>query len=409
MIDPPPVVGYCTNVHAGIDVDTILRNLETHASAVRRDLALSTLPVGLWFSENAAREALEPGGLQRLRNGLETMGLVPYTFNGFPQGDFHSAVVKHRVYFPTWWDPSRLAYTRDLVRLLDLLLEPGRFGSISTLPIAWGSPQPTAEQWRTAAGNLVALAEELHQRHETTGRRIVIALEPEPGCAITDTPSLRKFFADHLSEKQLGSSLADRVRTYVTMCHDVCHAAVMGEDQASELSACRHEGIRIGKVQISSAIRVPWQQLDAEGRLAALHQLSQFAEDRYLHQTMLFLADGRTQLMEDLPSVLKQVAEQHDAWCRNEWRIHFHVPIDIASWGRIESTQNEIERFLRWVEHQESVGSPELHLEVETYAWGVLPESLREPQLHQGITRELKWLRSRLHSQQPSQGVIHDD
>jgi hypothetical protein len=407
MIDPPPVVGYCTNVHAGIDVDAILRNLETHASAVRRDLALSTLPVGLWFSENAAREALEPGGLQRLRSGLESMGLVPYTLNGFPQGDFHSAVVKHRVYFPTWWDPSRLAYTRDLVRLLDLLLEPGRFGSISTLPIAWGSPQPTSEQWRTAAGHLVALAEELHQRYETTGRRIVIALEPEPGCAITDTPSLRKFFADHLSEEQLGGDRADRVRTYVTMCHDVCHAAVMGENQASELSACRGEGIRIGKVQISSAIRVPWRQLDAEARLAALQELRQFAEDRYLHQTMLFFADGRRELIEDLPAVLRQVPEQQDAWLRNEWRIHFHVPIDIGSWGRIESTQDAIEQFLQWLKCEDAFGVPEVHLEVETYAWGVLPESMREAHLHQGIARELQWLKSKLQETYRSQGVDH--
>ena len=34
---------------------------------------------------------------------------MPFTFNGFPYGDFHQSVVKHRVYEPTWADAERLA------------------------------------------------------------------------------------------------------------------------------------------------------------------------------------------------------------------------------------------------------------------------------------------------------------
>ena len=405
MIDPQPTVGYCTNVHAGVDLDTILGNLRTHALEVRQRLELSRLPVGLWFSENAVREALHTDGLARIQRSLEEMGLVAYTFNGFPQGDFHSPVVKHRVYLPTWWEPSWLAYTRDLVRLLDLLLEPGRQGSISTLPIAWGDPRPTRDQWHRAAEHLVDLAEELHALFETTGRRIELALEPEPGCAITDTASLRRFFSDHLSEPHWGSARADRVRNYVTLCHDICHAAVMGEDQSSELLACHREGIRIGKVQVSSAIRVRWDGLDAPGRAAALDQLAQFAEDRYLHQTMIHFTDGRTQLREDLPQLLAEHSDPTTLSAQREWRIHFHVPIDVASWGQIESTRNEIDRFLEIAERSPQLWGRELHLEVETYAWGVLPESMRTARLHDGIARELQWLNTRLRETSSPQGI----
>jgi hypothetical protein len=407
MSEPAPIVGYCTNVHAGVNVDAILGNLRTHAYSVRQSLALRSLPVGLWFSENAVREALEPKNLDLIRNSLQEMGLVPYTFNGFPQGDFHSAVVKHRVYRPTWWEPSRLKYTQDLIRLLDQLLEPGRFGSISTLPIAWGSPQPTSDQWRLAADQLMTIAEQLSHLYESTGRRIVLALEPEPGCSITDTASLRRFYIEHLSERTLGASRAELARTYITMCHDVCHAAVMAEDQRAELAACRSEGIRIGKVQISSAIRVAWNKLDSEGRVAALQELGQFAEDRYLHQTLVRYSDGTSQLVEDLPGLLADISGPEDKRLLNEWRIHFHVPIDIASWGRIESTQDEIDRFLDLMMVQKDFGSPEMHLEVETYAWGVLPESLREPHLHQGIARELQWLHGRLRAKVQPTGVEH--
>lgn len=408
MSDSIPLVGYCTNVHAGVDIHTILDNLKTHSEAVRKSLGLAQLPVGLWFSEKAARETLEPAVLQRVLQGLQDMGLVAYTFNGFPQGDFHSAVVKHRVYLPAWWDPSRLAYTRDLVHLLDRLLLPGRFGSISTLPIAWGSPPPTSDQWRTAADQLMILADELHHRFESTGRRIVLALEPEPGCAITDTATLRRFFADHLSEQRLGAAQAELARTYLTMCHDVCHAAVMAEDQQAELAACRREGIRVGKVQISSAIRVAWNELDAQGRVSALEELHQFAEDRYLHQTLVRYPDGTQQLHEDLPELLAQISGPEDRRLQKEWRIHFHVPIDIASWGRIESTQIEIDRFLDLMFRDRNLGSEEMHLEVETYAWGVLPRAMREEHLHQGIARELQWLHHRLQDKvQPSGAAGH--
>jgi hypothetical protein len=189
------------------------------------------------------------------------------------------------------------------------------------------------------------------------------------------------------------------------MCHDVCHAAVMAEDQQAELAACRSEGIRIGKVQISSAIRVVWEKLDSAGRVAALQELVQFAEDRYLHQTLIRHRDGTDQLVEDLPGLLADLSGPEDKRILNEWRIHFHVPIDIASWGQIESTQDEIERFLDLMIEQKDFGSPEMHLEVETYAWGVLPKSLREPHLHQGIARELQWLHSRLKAKVQTIGV----
>src|SRR5205814_146559 len=110
------------------------------------------------------------------------VGLVPYTFNGFPYGDFHKEVVKHDVYLPTWTDPRRLEYTRNLIAIQHALLPLGMAGSISTLPLAWGEPRPTAEQLDAAAANLRQLAEELARLEHKQGRFICLCIEPEPGC-----------------------------------------------------------------------------------------------------------------------------------------------------------------------------------------------------------------------------------
>jgi sugar phosphate isomerase/epimerase len=389
MPSPPSILGYCTNVHAGATLDSVLENLQVHAVAVREQLGVPHLGVGLWFSETAAEEVCRDGGVERVRDALATMRLVPYTFNGFPQGNFHTSVVKHRVYLPEWWDPRRAEYTRQLIRILDRLLPPGMPGSISTLPIAWGEPSPSRESLVAAAAELTRIAIELQQLESDTGRRIVLALEPEPGCVFTDGASLRRYFDTYLSPPALSHAHADAVRQHLTVCHDICHSAVMWEDQADEIRAYADQGIGIGKVQVSSAISVPWDRFDAAQHEAAHQQLSLFAEDRYLHQTTYRTPDGELRLVEDLPLALRDRSLQ-----RGEWRIHFHVPIYVEAWGHLRSTRGQIERWLDLWNTDTPGLTAATHVEVETYAWGVLPPGLRTDTLHQGIANELQWLRS---------------
>ena len=178
-------IGYCTNVHAGRDLPSVLENLQNHCLPIRK-LVDSNEPlcVGLWFSELSAAQALQPDQLAKLQQKLAESQLVPFTLNGFPQGDFHSQVVKHRVYQPTWWHRERLDYTLNLIHLLDQLLPPEQTGSISTLPIAWCQPAPTRDQLKQAALNLVEVATTLHCLFEHTGRKIVLVKEHSKRSAV---------------------------------------------------------------------------------------------------------------------------------------------------------------------------------------------------------------------------------
>jgi len=396
------LLGYCTNVHAGLDSDSILANLRKCALPVRQRLGQDRLGVGLWFSQMAAKELLEEDRLDRFKQQLQSMGLVPYTSKGFPQQDFHQKVVKHRVYEPAWWEPARLQYTRDLIEILDRLLPEGLSGSISTLPIGWN--QRCADQesrYAQAAANLLVLADELDARYEKTGRRIRIALEPEPGCIFTDNASLRAFYQRYWSTPAISHAQAQRAREYLTICHDICHSAVMGENQQEQVLESLSLGIQVGKVQVSSAIRVPWSGLDSVQQHRALLQLAQFAEDRYLHQTMVVDSTGQHRLVEDLPELMAQHLE-HGALkstlplSDREWRIHFHVPIYVQSWGQIESTQSQINAWLDLVKVRPELFLPDVAYEVETYAWGVLPSQLQRLYLDEGITQEIAWLQSQL-------------
>ncbi len=394
-------VGYCTNVHAGRDLPSVLDSLEKHSLPIRM-LVDSEQPlcVGLWFSEISAAQALQPALLASLKNKLEQFQLVPFTLNGFPQGDFHSRVVKHRVYQPTWWQQERLDYTLNLIRLLDQLLPDGQVGSISTLPISWSDPLPTRDQLKQAASQLIEVATVLHRQFEQTGRKIVLAIEPEPGCYLTDSSSFRMFFNEYLRAPSLPDGTSEIVGEYLTICHDVCHAAVMYEDQAYEMRQLKNDDISIGKVQVSSAIRVDWDAMTGSERVEAFEQLKGFAEDRYLHQVNRTKSGKKSgkeskELVEDLPAAMSSVTAS--AELTGEWRIHFHVPIFLSQLGLIQSTQWEIQKLLAILTGPVD-NRPEFtgHFEVETYAWGVLPAALQVESLNEGIAREVTWLNKEL-------------
>lgn len=392
-------VGYCTNVHAGRDLPSVLQNLANHCLPIRKLVALDQpLCVGLWFSEVSAAQALQSEQLARLKDKLAEFQLVPFTLNGFPQGDFHSQIVKHRVYQPTWWQQERLDYTLNLIQLLDQILPPGQIGSISTMPIAWGSPEPTREQLKHAASQLLEVARVLHKLFEHTGRTIVLAIEPEPGCYLTGSASFRMFYNQFLRSPVLPDGASKIVGKYLTLCHDVCHAAVMYEDQKRELQQLKDDEIAIGKVQVSSAIQVVWETMSIPERNEAYEQLKGFAEDRYLHQTNSKNGtNSKSELVEDLPIALSSVSSPSELL--GQWRIHFHVPIFLQQFGSLRSTQNEITNLLDVLLGARSQ-LPEFtgHFEVETYAWGVLPETMRLGSLNEGIAKEILWFKKKLAS-----------
>ena len=153
------------------------------------------------------------------------------------------------------------------------------------MPIAWRSPAPNGEQLRTAARHLAEVAQRLAQLEADTGRLIYLCLEPEPGCYLQCSDDVLQFFRDHLCSEGHDAQL----RRYIRVCHDVCHSAVMFEDQRDVLQQYARQGIRVGKVQISSAVEADFQQAGPEQRAQLAQQLASFAEDRYLHQTTMRL------------------------------------------------------------------------------------------------------------------------
>ncbi len=380
------ILGYCTNVHAGATLGAMRDNLDRHAVAVKRRVSPDRpMGVGLWLSAAAMQEVIAGDKARELRDWLTERGLFAYTLNGFPFGDFHRPIVKEHVYLPHWAEEDRFQYTLGLASILaELLPEGATEGSISTLPIGWpasfgGGPGAHA-QMDVAAEQLKRLVHALARIELDTGKHIHVDLEPEPGCVLESAEGVVRFFERHL----LGGPDDVSVLGYLRVCHDVCHAAVMFEGQAEALGAYREAGIKVGKAQLSSALRVPFGTMDAETRGDALRLLRSFAEGRYLHQTCVRTEDGRVNAYTDLPDALADF----DASASGEWRVHFHVPVYLEGIGPLGTTREEIGRYLDARRPEDETS----HLEVETYAWDVLPEGLGVDELAEGIADEVAWV-----------------
>ena len=369
MQDQELQVGYCTNVHAGNSLEQTIDNLERHAVGVARHLGEDRLGIGLWLPEGAVRDLLAEDGARRMRDRLESMGLHVFTLNGFPQGDFHADVVKHAVYEPRWCDADRFEYTANLAGILaDLLPDDLREGSISTLPLGWNIDSAERE---SAISSLIETADVLARLEDRTGVLIHLDLEPEPGCVLDTATDVIELFG----------RMPERTRRHLRVCHDICHSAVMFESQREVIEAYRSSGIEVGKIQVSSCPEVDFESLPRERRDDAMDRLRSFVEPRYLHQTTIRDADGTTSFHEDLPLAL---SERGPEGC---WRVHFHVPVFADSLDSIGTTRDQIaECFGAFTDDLPM-------LEVETYAWGVLPDGLFRDDLAGGIAEEIRFTR----------------
>ena len=213
----------------------------------------------------------------------------------------------------------------------------------------------------------------------------MVAIEPEPGCQLDTTDDVIDWF-----ETQLPDTIH---RRHLSVCPDVCHSAVMMESQSEVLSRLAGAGIAVGKVQVSSAGKVRWDQMSVARQQEAISQLAEFGEDKYLHQTGRRFGNNEFALTEDLPTLVRDVVNRViNLESESQWVVHFHVPIFLERFGHLETSQEDVLECLRFLSTSKSCPEFTGHLEIETYAWTVLPEAMRKRGLAADIAKEISWL-----------------
>ena len=386
---------YCTNIHAADGWPAVFANVRHFAPALKERLSPSApFGIGLRLSARDARELLQDHDVSDFRRFLDDHGLYVALINGFPHGSFHRTPVKAEVYAPDWRDDERVRYTRDLVTILEQLVPPGVDGGVSTAPLSY-KPWVADRDTRPFIRNVVQVVAAMALSKQRTGATLHLDIEPEPDCLIETSDEFLEFFTRRVipdGAPLLAASLdcdVDDARAslyeHIRVCVDCCHFAVEYEDARAALDRIRNSGVQVGRVQLSSALKVVFPR-DETACAGIVERLRRFADSTYLHQ-VIERRDGKLSHFPDLDVALDQSTSPAGA----EWRIHFHVPLFASEYEGLGSTQDYVREVLDLARRTGFVR----HLEIETYTWDVLPPGLKIDLLD-SIEREYRWVLNEL-------------
>jgi hypothetical protein len=389
-------LSYSTLVHAGDTWAEMRASLETFVPQVKQRVAPDR-PFGVSLRISAASAQTltdDPAERAALRAFLDENGLYVYTVNAFPYGPFKGDSVMERVYEPDWTTDDRVLYTNQVADILAEISPDHVSPSIQTAPLAF-RPRVTDEAYvELFTTQLLRVVAHLVELEHRTGRRVKLALEPEPACFLESTAETIDYFAQRIHApvgiRELAglagvpiSEAEGLVRRHLGVVFDIGHQSVGFEDVPASLGALVDAGIPIFKLQAAAALWVEQLSVDQ------VPALREFTDTIYLSQTTTRRADGRVEKFLNLGEAL-------DAFERDpspaEMRTHFHVPVFLEEIGPFRTTRFTVQEAFRM--HRETPLSD--HLEIETYTWDVLPAQLKTGDITDYVTRELDFVRDEL-------------
>ncbi|HEY0770833.1 MAG TPA: metabolite traffic protein EboE [Sphingobacteriaceae bacterium] len=389
---------YCSNIYPGERWVDHFAALKESFPSIRQELSPDgPMGIGLRLSNLASLDLMEEKALNDFLEWLSENQAYVFTMNGFPYGGFHHTRVKDQVHAPDWTSKDRVDYTLRLFHILAEIIPDGMDGGVSTSPLSykpWFETKSMASAKNQATENILVVAEQLYTIWERSGIVLHLDIEPEPDGLLESGREFIDWFENDLLPKGIASfgkklNLSDSdaevlIRQHICLCYDVCHFAIGYEPHAAIIKELADKNIQVGKIQISAALKAGLSRTYDE-RTAVINEFSKFNEDTYLHQVIAKRNNGELIHYADLPEALADCNNPEV----NEWRAHFHVPIFKEDFGLLKSTQSDIVKVLDLFNEKLFTN----HLEVETYTWDVLPDTLKVP-LNQSITRELKWVKA---------------
>lgn len=383
---------YSTLVHPGDTWEEMRTSLREFVPAVKARVSPHrSFGVSLRLSAASAHALVDDDAeLEATCAFLDENDLYVFTVNAFPYGPFKGRRVKEQVYEPDWSTTDRASYTCAVADVLTRITSEHVEPTIQTAPLAFRPNVSGADYVGAMTGHLLDVVAHLVDVERRTGRRVKLALEPEPACFLETTAETVDYFEQTVYSPGIVRALAAKagiavseaigaLRRHLGVVFDICHQAVGFEDIPSSLALLEGAGIPVFKLQEAAALWMPDVTDDT------VQALSTFTDTIYLSQTTQLKDDVLTEFLNLEDAIAAREADPGP----REWRTHFHVPVFLDDLGPFRTTRFAIEQAL--AVHARSPQSN--HLEIETYTWDVLPEHLKTGDVVDYVSRELEWVR----------------
>ena len=386
---------YSTLVHPGDNWDEMWNSLTTFVPKVKARVApKERFGISLRLSAASAQTLItNPAKRDELKKFLDSNDMYLYTVNAFPYGPFKGAEVKERVYEPDWRSEERTQYTMNVAEVLGEIAPEGTSPSIQSAPLGFKPRVTGPDVISSYTDHVIRVVARLVDIANRTGRTVGLSLEPEPFCFLETTDETVRYFHDHLYSGTSASKLAKlagipiseahvALRRHLGIVFDICHQAVEYETISESLQKLVNAGIPIFKLQEAAAVNIP------EVNDKTIKALEKYADTIYLTQT-IEKKDGQFTKYLNLEDAFAAYKANPGP---REWRTHIHVPVFLDDLGPFRTTRFAIEDALRF--HKANPTS--LQLEIETYTWDVLPDSLKTGDIVEYVCREIEWVKGQL-------------
>jgi sugar phosphate isomerase/epimerase len=386
---------YSTLVHPADDWPQLWHSLNTYLPKVKARIA-GNKSFGVCIrlaAKTAETLAHSPAEREKLKKFLGDNDMYIYTANAFVYGHFKNELVKEQVYEPDWRSEERTQYTINVADILADVCPPGTAPSIQTSPLGFKGRVTGPDVVASYTNNVLRVVAHLIELEAKTGRTVRLALEPEPFCFLETTDETIAYFKDHLYAGAAVEKLAklahlpiaeanEALRRHLGIVYDICHQAVEYENISESLQKLVDAGVPIFKLQEAAALYMP------EVNQGVVDTLKRYAKTIYLTQT-LEKKNGKLNRFLNVDDAIAAFEKEPGP---REWRTHIHVPVFLDDLGQFRTTRFAIEDALRF--HKQKPLSR--HLEVETYTWDMLPDSLKTGDIVDYVSRELDWVRGQL-------------
>ena len=386
---------YSTLVHPADDWEQIWKSLNTYVPQVKERFAGNKrFGVSLRLSAKSAETLVKSkADRDKLRKFLDDNNMYLYTVNAFVYGHFKGELVKEQVYEPDWRSEERTQYTMNVASVVADIAPKDVMPSIQTSPLGFKPRVTGPDVVDSYTTNVLRVAKHLVELEQKTGVTVTLGLEPEPYCFLETTDETVDYFTNHLYAgksvekfaKMSGLPVAEAIaalRRHVGIVYDICHLAVEYEDITESLQKLVDAGVPIVKLQEAAALHMP------EVNRGVVDTLKRYSKTIYLTQT-IEKKDGKLTKYLNVDDAIA-------AWEKNpsprEWRTHIHVPVFLDDLGQFRTTRFAIADALKFHKRQPL----SRHLEVETYTWDMLPDSLKTGDIVEYVCRELEWVRGQL-------------
>lgn len=336
LINKKYVLTYCSNIFKTKSLKKLVLNIKNYT----QEFKYHKNHTSICLSKNLLAETKIKHLFLLKKNHISSI-------NGFVYQDFHKKNIKEKIYLPDWTSKYRFLYTQKIISIIKNYRKIKNIISISTMPISY-------KEWIKKKQKPIIIYKSIKNIEKTHPKKnINISIEPEPYCLIECYLDVINFYTIWIKK------IIKKFKKYICICYDICHFSVIFDKHEIALNSINKKHIKIGKIQISSALKIILPTKINNIKLLLMTFLK-MKKSNFLHQCITKYKENMI-IYNDIAKIIKNLINLKNS----EIRIHCHIPIYKKKFKYLNTTNSETKKTIRYIKKQNKIKN----LEIESYTY----------------------------------------